>query len=146
MPTRCLPHLQSLATLLIAAAGAAATLDARAADLTVEIDAGDARGEVRSALYGSPESWLDATRAARTDRTPSAGRTVVVYRDLPPGRYALSAYRDDNANGAMDRNVVGMPTERYGFSRDARGSFGPPSFDDAAIELTGDMRVTLQLK
>jgi uncharacterized protein (DUF2141 family) len=30
---------------------------------------------------------------------------------------------------------LGIPKEPYGFSRDARGKFGPPGFEDAAIEV-----------
>ena len=36
----------------------------------------------------------------------------------------------------VDTNLVGMPTEGYGFSNDAAGSFGPPAFEAAAVEVT----------
>lgn len=52
---------------------------------------------------------------------------------IPPGTYAVMAYQDENENGELDRNLIGIPSENYGFSRDARGKFGPPSFEDAAI-------------
>jgi uncharacterized protein (DUF2141 family) len=61
------------------------------------------------------------------------GDMSVVFKDLAPGRYAVSAFHDVNGNGRLDANMMGMPTEPYGFSRDAKGSFGPPKFDDAAF-------------
>jgi uncharacterized protein (DUF2141 family) len=45
----------------------------------------------------------------------------------------LQAYQDDNDNFTLDRNFFGMPKEGMGFSRDAKMSFGPPAFDDAAV-------------
>lgn len=61
------------------------------------------------------------------------GETLVSIKEVPAGTWAVLAYQDENANGQLDRNLIGIPSENYGFSRDARGRFGPPSFDDAAI-------------
>ena len=63
----------------------------------------------------------------------AAGETVVTIAGVPPGSWAVLAYQDANANGELDRNFIGIPSENYGFSRDARGRFGPPGFDDAAV-------------
>jgi len=62
-----------------------------------------------------------------------AGDNTVTVRGVPPGSWAVLAYQDENENGELDRNLIGIPSENYGFSRDARGKFGPPSFEDAAI-------------
>ena len=62
----------------------------------------------------------------------AAGETVVTVQGVPPGTWAVLAYQDENANGELDR-LLGIPRENYGFSRDARGSFGPPGFEDAAL-------------
>jgi ABC-type glutathione transport system ATPase component len=50
-----------------------------------------------------------------------------VFKDLAPGTYAVSAYQDLNGNQRLDANMVGMPTEPYGFSRDAKASSARPS-------------------
>ena len=70
-----------------------------------------------------------------------AGETVVTLKDVPPGAWAVLAYQDENENNELDRNFVGIPSENYGFSRDARGRFGPPGFEDAAIEVRGELTV-----
>jgi uncharacterized protein (DUF2141 family) len=63
------------------------------------------------------------------------GENVVAVPDIPPGTWAVLAYQDENENSRLDRNFIGIPKENYGFSRDAAGRFGPPGFDDAAIEV-----------
>lgn len=70
-----------------------------------------------------------------------AGETVVTLKDVPPGTWAVLAYQDENENNELDRNFIGIPSENYGFSRDARGKFGPPGFEDAAIDVRGEVMV-----
>ena len=53
------------------------------------------------------------------------------------GRYAAIAFHDENGNGKLDKNFLGVPTEPYGFSNDAQGFLGPPTFDAAAVALGG---------
>jgi uncharacterized protein (DUF2141 family) len=54
-------------------------------------------------------------------------------------------YHDENGNGQLDKNMMGIPRERVGFSRDARGRMGPPSFADAAIDLQQDTALLVTL-
>ncbi len=123
---------------------------ARAADLTVEVAGAAGGGSLSVGLF-------DAASAASFPKTPSAGQRVamaasgaatVVFRDLPPGRYAVSAFLDQNGNQQLDRGLFGIPKEPYGFSRDARGAGGPPEFRDAAFEVKdgGDNRAKLTLR
>jgi len=69
------------------------------------------------------------------------GENVIAVPGVPKGTWAVLAYQDENGNGELDRNLIGIPKENYGFSRDARGRFGPPGFDDAAIEVKDEMTV-----
>jgi uncharacterized protein (DUF2141 family) len=117
---------------------------AHAFDLTVEVlDARSEQGTVAAALYDAA-SWMRAP--LQGERQPAAAKTVIVYRNVPAGTYAVSAFHDENGNGKLDTNVAGMPVERYGFSRDARGVMGPPSFKDAAIDLQADTTITIHLR
>ena len=52
--------------------------------------------------------------------------------DVPPGKVAIRLFQDEDGDGKMNRNLVGVPTEGYGFSGKP-SMMGPPSFDDAAI-------------
>ena len=61
------------------------------------------------------------------------GTIIVVFKDMPEGDYALTAFHDENNSGKIDRNALGIPTEGYAFSNDAMGFMGPPSFEDTAV-------------
>ena len=60
---------------------------------------------------------------------------LIDFADLPPGRFAVAVFHDENENDELDVNFIGIPKEGYAFSRDARGFAGPPSFDAAAVEI-----------
>ncbi|MCU0362360.1 MAG: DUF2141 domain-containing protein [Bacteroidales bacterium] len=55
--------------------------------------------------------------------------------NLKPGKYGLRYYHDENENMVMETGFRGIPKEGYGFSNNAKGSFGPPSFDKWLFEL-----------
>ncbi|WP_040786395.1 DUF2141 domain-containing protein [Massilia niastensis] len=75
------------------------------------------------------------------------GETVIVIEDVPAGAWAVLAYQDENGNKQLDRNVLGIPKEKYGFSREARGRFGPPHFAEAALVVReGLMVVPVRLR
>lgn len=61
-----------------------------------------------------------------------------VVTDVPRGTYAVRLYHDENDNGELDTNLVGVPQEAFGFSNDARGTMGPPDFQEAAFTLDAD--------
>ena len=120
---------------------------AHAADLTIEI-AGmkDAKGKVLVAVYNRAEDFLkQPTRTAAVDA--QTGKVKLVIADLPPGDYALSVFQDKNGNGELDTNLIGMPIEPYGFSNDAAGNYGPPSFEQSVVHLLAAGRqLTINLR
>lgn len=108
---------------------------ATAADLNVEISGHrSSDGKIRAALYKDSSSF-PATPLRGTESPASQGSVVLTFKGVPPGVYALSAYHDENGNAKMDRGLFNIPSERYGFSRDARGDKGPPAFRDAQFEV-----------
>ncbi|WP_036172701.1 DUF2141 domain-containing protein [Massilia sp. 9096] len=70
-----------------------------------------------------------------------AGDNVIRIAGVPAGTWAVLVFQDKNENGKLDQTLFGIPLEDYGFSRDARGHFGAPSFEDAAIEVKADPTV-----
>ena len=60
------------------------------------------------------------------------------FKDLPYGFYAIKIFHDENDNDELDSNFMHIPQEAYGFSNNARGTFGPASWDDAKFELKDD--------
>ncbi len=109
---------------------------AHAADLQLEVTVPAGRtGAVMLSLFDKAEGFPrgKALKTARVE--PKDGRATVTFNGLPPGDYAASVYFDENGNFKLDTNAFGMPSELYGFSRNARGSGGPPAFADAAFRL-----------
>ena len=71
----------------------------------------------------------------------------MVFRDLAPGRYGIAAIHDINGNGKLDSNLLGVPTEPFGFGNDAKVNFAPPDFADMAVTVgagTVETSVTLR--
>jgi uncharacterized protein (DUF2141 family) len=106
---------------------------APAATVEVRVSGVSAKGSVRVAVCDR-ERFLKQC-AFSASAPAQAGETTVEVKGVPAGTWAVLAYQDENGNGELDRNLIGMPKEAYGFSRDARGRFGPPGFEDAAIEV-----------
>ena len=48
---------------------------------------------------------------------------------------------DEDGDGQFDTGFLGIPNEGYGFSSDARGTMGPPSFDSAAFDYDGETQL-----
>jgi uncharacterized protein (DUF2141 family) len=68
------------------------------------------------------------------------------FEDIPPGTYALAVIHDENMNGKLDTNVLGIPTEGYGFSNDAKALLGTPSFSAASFPYDGrNLELTISL-
>lgn len=121
---------------------------AQAQDLVLNLVTREAGGSLAVAVYADADAFRRSTGAVRTVTVPrTGGTTTVTIRDLPPGRYAVGTFHDTDDNGRLSVWPVGLPKEAYGFSRDARGRFGPPSFDAAAFDLPaagGRQTITLR--
>jgi len=94
-------------------------------------------GVVLCALFDQ-RGWLKATKFPGKAHITN-GRAACMFRNVPPGTYAISAFHDANNNGKLDTNLLGMPTEDYCASHNARGFMGPPSFEDAKFTYKGDV-------
>jgi uncharacterized protein (DUF2141 family) len=68
------------------------------------------------------------------------------FVDIPPETYALAVIHDENMDGKLETNWLGIPKEGYGFSNDAKAMLGPPSFSAASFPYGGqDMKLTISL-
>lgn len=63
--------------------------------------------------------------------------------NLTKGKYAVRYYHDENMNGKMETNIVGKPTEGYGFSNNVIGKFGPPPFEKWLFEINSNKKIIL---
>jgi uncharacterized protein (DUF2141 family) len=96
------------------------------------------QGVVRCGLF-TQSGWLKSP--VRAAVSVIHGTTALcVFNGVPKGVYGISAFHDQNNNGKLDTNLIGLPTEDYCASRDARNTFGPPSFDDAKFSYDGGVK------
>lgn len=111
----------------------------QAGELRLELDGkGMAGNQVRVAVYSAEAQQQfpsDVGFYRGTVNEATSDHLLVVIPDLPPGKYAVAAYIDNNRNGKQDKNFLGVPKESYGFSNNVRGTFGPPKFSEAAFEI-----------
>jgi len=68
----------------------------------------------------------------------------VIFDDVPPGRFAVSIYHDENLNGRMDASELGMPKEGYGFSNNPK-VMGKPKFEQAAFDFSGNDTIEVRM-
>jgi uncharacterized protein (DUF2141 family) len=89
-------------------------------------------GCARIALANSEENYaenVDIYRGASAKINDQ--QAVYIFEDIPYGEYAVKVFHDENDNGNLDTNFLGIPSEDYGFSNNAKGTFGPPSWSAA---------------
>ena len=147
MPEMKMLHL--LAALAIALASS--TQEQPSEENLILVNIGGLRsdaGQVRCAIFSSATDFPKKADkdVDQVDSPISHGRAVCDFRRIPPGTYAVSAFHDQNSNGKMDTNFMGIPREGVGASNDARGHFGPPKFSAAAFHFSGgrlDLKVTI---
>jgi uncharacterized protein (DUF2141 family) len=96
-------------------------------------------GRVGCLLFASADGFpKDAEKAAARRLVPITNKSATcVFENLRPGRYAVLTMHDENSNGKLDRNLLGMPIEGVGTSGSLRARFRPPSFDDASFPYPG---------
>ncbi|AWJ92863.1 DUF2141 domain-containing protein (plasmid) [Azospirillum baldaniorum] len=102
----------------------------------------------RAIAMSDREGFLnDPSRfAAVALRANAALKSSVVFTNLNPGRYAIVLFHDEDGNGKLNKDALGVPTEPYGFSNDARGFLGPPAFEKAIMQIDDSdkvVRITL---
>jgi uncharacterized protein (DUF2141 family) len=103
------------------------------------IGAASDEGSMRLAVYISPDGFNDPEKALGTDSWQIRDGVCEGRFGLPAEitELAIAAYHDANNNGKLDRNAIGIPSERYGFTANARGITGPPTYEEALVPLTG---------
>jgi uncharacterized protein (DUF2141 family) len=107
-----------------------------AGDLTIEVNVPSGKqGTVMASVFAKADGFPRGTALRTAMAVPVKGKTTLLFADLPKGDYAVTAYLDENTNGKLDGNLLGIPSELYGFSRNARGLTGAPPFADAAFRV-----------
>lgn len=105
--------------------------------LVVEIHGFDnSDGYARVTLFDDAEAYPTKPEKGikRLKSKISGKKARVEFHNIPFGVYAVSVHHDEDGDAEVDTNFLGIPSEDFGASNDAKGSFGPPDFEDAKFE------------
>ena len=129
--------------------GLCAALELSAATLTVTVSNIQSEvGELNFAVYDNKDNWLGDTVVQGRSMDVSEHMVDGVLStqfELEPGQYAISVHHDDNDNGKMDTNFIGIPKEPIGLSNGAKAKFGPPKYKDAVFSV-GEANMEMPIK
>jgi len=107
--------------------------DIKKGDLTIILSGFENNdGGAMIALSNSQEDYEKEGEPYRGNQSEIVEQTAMwTVKGLPFGEYAIKVFHDEDGDREMDTNFIGAPTEDYGFSNNARGNFGPASWEDA---------------
>lgn len=97
------------------------------------------KGKIMLQLLDSDQKVIREDMGIITDN-----KCTFLIDNLSAGKYAVRYYHDENQNGKMESNLVGKPTEGYGFSNNVIGKFGPPPFEKWLFEIKDDKKIFLK--
>jgi len=110
--------------------------------LTVQITGlRNAKGKINLTLYR--DSTFVQTRDIEIDAKTSSAKAV--FEKIPQGIYAVYMFHDENMNGKMDTNFMGMPTEGCGMSNNPKKRMGRPGFNETNFQLN-QPATTIEIK
>ncbi|MDF5729482.1 MAG: DUF2141 domain-containing protein [Rhizonema sp. PD38] len=127
----------TLASMTVAS-GASANPDS--STLTVEIDGlKNRQGQICVSIFASSQGFpSSASNAVQNQCVLITNKSEqVTFRNLKPGSYAVSALHDTKGDQKIHRNILGIPTEGFGFSSNPTIVTGPPKFGDSAFLVAG---------
>jgi uncharacterized protein (DUF2141 family) len=108
--------------------------------LTVEITGlRNNTGKIMLQVFDGKERIIDQQMSDIKDK-----KVTILVNGLSPGKYAVRFYHDENLNQTMEANLVGKPTEGYGFSNNVTGKFSMPPFEKWLFDLNEDKKIILK--
>ena len=122
--------------------------------LKIEIENIEQKGTIYLAIYDNSTSFDQEIKNKNVNKNRWVKSIVEKVNknsftknvELKKGVYAISLFVDSNYNKIIDKNFLGIPTEQYGFSNNATGFLGSPSFKDASFNLVNDSNIKISLK
>jgi uncharacterized protein (DUF2141 family) len=102
-------------------------------------------GKMEVGLYNNADNFPKDNKAYKKASLTVNANTLTYTFSVPPGNYAVAIFQDENSDGEMNKNFLGIPQEKFGFSNNVKPLFRAPSFADTKINLTKDMTTEIKL-
>jgi uncharacterized protein (DUF2141 family) len=95
-------------------------------------------GTVRCGLFNSAATFpTDGQEFMGAVGMPANQQATCTFNNVPPGTYAVAYFHAQQGETKLKTGLFGQPEQGYGFSRNATGTMGPPSFNAAAYSYAG---------
>jgi uncharacterized protein (DUF2141 family) len=112
-------------------------------ELVIQFDLTESKGSLFIGIYNSDQDFMKKSVADSIVEVNN--KKMLVRMAIPKGDYAISVFHDLNGNGVLDTHLFGIPKEPYGFSNNARGTMGPPSFEDCTFSFEGEKTIDIMV-
>lgn len=118
-----------------------------APQLTIKIENIEVlKGDIRIGVFNTSESFLKQGFTFRKYKIAVKNTTeTIIINDLPKGEYAFLLYHDKNGDGEMNRNLLGIPKEAFGFSNNVKPKFSKPTFEECKFALKKNLVLRIRL-
>lgn len=116
-------------------------------EITVQVDGvTSSQGDlVFTVAHNNDEFKVRTADKIFTKISAHAPSTTAVLR-LPVGECAINVFHDENGNGKIDKNMLGIPKEMYGISNNKYSRIGAqPPFKEAVVAVTTEPK-TIYIK
>lgn len=104
------------------------------------------KGKVRVGIFNSPDGFPVTGNQYKGFEYPVTGtKMTITIPNIEKGKYAIGIMQDLNGNGKLDKNVIGYPSEIYGFSNNSRGTFSAPTYESASFYHDGSTTLNIEM-
>ncbi len=105
------------------------------------------KGELVIGLYNNQKAWLKKGKEfSKKTIKITAKKESIVFDNIPAGNYAISLFHDENMDGKVNKSLIGIPKEGYGFSNNVKPRLKAPSFKHASFTLSNDTTIQIKLR
>jgi len=102
-------------------------------------------GKVRVGIYNNAANFPVEGKELKHVIIDVTAKTLTCTFTVPAGYYAIAMYQDENMDGEINKNFLGIPKEKFGFSNNIKPKLSAPSFDETKINLTKNMTIEIKL-
>lgn len=117
-------------------------------DITLRVEVVGAKpssGQIVLSLFDSATHHLKKPLVSLRQNVDAKGKASFQLSGLDDALYSVSVFYDEDQDGKLNTNFIGIPTELVGFSNNAKGRFGPPTFEQTKIRASSGRPIKIHL-
>lgn len=104
-------------------------------------------GTIKYLIFKNGEGYPDKVeKSVAKGELPASKGSEGITLDLANGDYAVTVIHDENSDGKLNTNLIGIPTEGFGFSNNPKVFFGPPSFEKTKFNIAEPTTIKIKMK